>query len=499
MEVSPPVVNSVIPLCKVGQDDTGDKLIVLLEKCGEACRNVETRYLKSARARDPNARTALSVLPIFRDGRRGCFFDAASNTTFSARELITMLNSLSWGSSGRSLNTSSMSADDIENFHADLEQHTPILGAFLFGYPHLMPQMQGDALAQILLEARSNMPDGGITAVDLNGVPEGTFSLQVDGLRSVTSLRSDSVLGPALEHIDILHMNEEELCLLTGCTFRATADSVQEDNIVMLKAANLFLLCGVAIVLVTRGKQGCLVCCNDADRFRRSPALPISWADCTSKVGSFHFPKGTIINSNGAGDAFTSGFLVAAMLRHTGMTLPVKEDGERSVNNSIDSPPVTSPTQPKPVKKLSPYALYMQEHYVSLKAQLKGDKRAIFSRCHEMWESERADVKALYERRAQEENDDLEESGENSMLSMMSDMDHMDSGSKITTSYHIDALGTPRNTYMTNRSLNLDSAVHFATLIAARHIDVSTREQQHIDVSHLIERAVAFPSSMKEI
>jgi hypothetical protein len=28
----PPVVHSVVPLCKVGNDDTGDKLISLLEK-----------------------------------------------------------------------------------------------------------------------------------------------------------------------------------------------------------------------------------------------------------------------------------------------------------------------------------------------------------------------------------------------------------------------------------------------------------------------------------
>jgi sugar/nucleoside kinase (ribokinase family) len=33
--------------------------------------------------------------------------------------------------------------------------------------------------------------------------------------------------------------------------------------------------------------------------------------DCTVKVGSVQLPPGTVINGNGAGDAFTAGLLVA--------------------------------------------------------------------------------------------------------------------------------------------------------------------------------------------
>ena len=74
MQVTPPVVHSVIPLCKIGIDDTGNKLLSLLENSG-VCRNVDTRYTRIARQKDPSARTALAVLPIYKDGRRGCFFD----------------------------------------------------------------------------------------------------------------------------------------------------------------------------------------------------------------------------------------------------------------------------------------------------------------------------------------------------------------------------------------------------------------------------------------
>jgi hypothetical protein len=51
----------------------------------------------------------------------------------------------------------------------------------------------------------------------------------------------------------------------------------------------------------------------------------------------------------------------------------------------------------------------------------------------------------------------------------------------------------------TNRSLNLESAIQFASLVAAYHIDVSTRDRSHIDVSQLIARAMVFPSNLEEI
>ena len=180
MQVTPPAVHSVIPLCKIGDDDTGNKLVSLLENCGSACRNVSTKFMKAERDRDQEARTALAVLPIYQDGRRGCFFDAASNATFSAEQLIEMMNDLAAGSSSTHGPEPSGRSDSAPSL--------PIC-AFLFGYPHLLPMMQGEALAYIFSKARTFMEDGGVTALDLNGVPDTDYPSRTT-TRSVADLQS---------------------------------------------------------------------------------------------------------------------------------------------------------------------------------------------------------------------------------------------------------------------------------------------------------------------
>jgi myo-inositol-1-phosphate synthase len=512
MQVTPPVVSSIIPLCKVGMDGTGDKLISLLEDCGQACRNVETKYIKQVRQNDPNGRTALAVLPIYRDGRRGCFFDAASNGTFSAREMVEMIGKLASGTSGPTLNTTNMSTDDIESYHADLEQMTPIYGAFLFGYPHLLPRLQGEALVQVFLEARMTMIEGGIIVMDMNGVPACDFETEKNSpYRSLNDLMNDPVIGPALEHVDILHLNEEELCLLTGCEIDGTMEAKVSDEGAISEAVDLFLQCGVGVVLVTRGAKGSFVKCNTVERIRRSKMLPQSWADCVAKVSCADLAEGTVLNTNGAGDSFTAGFLVAAMLRHTGMTVPTIDTPIKEVP-MVMPPTRVPPPEKRPQqsslrgagvknKKLTPYTLYMREHYVSLKKQLKDDKKAIFTKCHEMWENEKDDVKALYERRAVEENED--ESTHTEMSSTVMDaLEDLDATTSYSNTYNTsfeNTVASPRNIYMTNRSLNLDSAVQFATLVAAYHIDISTRDKPHIDVSQLVERSLVVSTSVEEI
>ena len=133
--------------------------------------------------------------------------------------------------------------------------------------------IQGEALAQVLLEARSIMIEGGIIALDLNGVPEGTFHVEEGSLRSLSDLRNDPVIGLALEHVDIPHSNEDELCLLTGCELLGTPESKAEDEYTIATAVKLFLAAGVGVVAVTRGSKGSFVCCNNYERFRRTPML----------------------------------------------------------------------------------------------------------------------------------------------------------------------------------------------------------------------------------
>jgi hypothetical protein len=56
-----------------------------------------------------------------------------------------------------------------------------------------------------------------------------------------------------------------------------------------------------------------------------------------------------------------------------------------------------------------------------------------------------------------------------------------------------------KNVYMTNRALNLESAVQFASLVAAHHVDVSTRDELHIDVSRLSDRSLIIQEGLEEI
>ena len=255
MQATAPVVSAIIPLCMIGDDDSGNKLLKLLEECGSSCHNVDTRVVRSAQVHWEGLRTALSVLPIYRDGRRGCFFDAASNSTFTGKQLIDMLNDVYDG--------------EPCDQNSDIP---PVYGALLFGYPHLLPFMQGSNLAVVFSEARKIMVDGGIIVLDLNGVPDIQFSIS-GGLRNTYDLKKDSVIGPALEHVDLLHMNEDELALLTGCRLLDTIGSEQENEFAISKAVELFLSCGVAIVAVTRGDKGSYVACNNADRMSMTPSL----------------------------------------------------------------------------------------------------------------------------------------------------------------------------------------------------------------------------------
>jgi sugar/nucleoside kinase (ribokinase family) len=110
------------------------------------------------------------------------------------------------------------------------------------------------------------------TVADLNGVPPTSFSRK-EPLRHPQDLKNDAVIGAALEHVDILHMNQDELALLTGCRLKGTNEAEREDGFAIANAVNLFLRCGVAVVVVTRGKFGSYVACNSEERFRRCPML----------------------------------------------------------------------------------------------------------------------------------------------------------------------------------------------------------------------------------
>jgi sugar/nucleoside kinase (ribokinase family) len=497
MQVSPPVVSTVTPLCMVGNDDTGTKLLSLLERCGSASRNVDTRVIRNYRTKDPSSRTALAVLPIYQDGRRGCFFDAASNDQFTTERLLEMVQELSppnLKSKGVIVDTTGMSV--------------PIYGGLLFGYPHLLPHMRGHALARFFQQTRKILSGGGVIALDLNGVSRPESPIVMAGaFRSLNDLRNDRVIGPALEHVDILHLNEDELVLLTGCRVLNLVNSQEEDEFVVAKAVELFLQCGVAVVAVTRGSKGSYVACNNAERFERSPSLPASWSNCSVHMPAAILPKGTRLNTNGAGDAYTSGLLVASMLRHTGKifpdpTLPYDEGSSprKEQETFKASSQGRSNSSGSGGKKMTPYTLYMKENYVMLKQQCRDDKKAIFTRCHEMWESESDEVKGMYERMVREEYD---ETGSDVALSDTSLEGLRDMAAAYSSASRSNSSDNVRNPIerTENACLNIESAIQFAGLVAAYHIDTSTRDLSSLDLGNLLEASIVSlsPTSTNEI
>lgn len=455
MQITPPVISSVVPLCKIGFDNAGSTLLNFFEASGVSSKNIETKYIKNARNRDPNARTALAVLPIYQDGRRGCFFDAASNATFSASEMVEMM-------------------DDV------FQHEENSFGAFLFGYPHLLPMIQGEALAHVFSRARSLMENGGIVVLDLNGVPESEKEITPFGsLCSASSLASDPVIGPALSHVDILHLNEEELKNVT-CFSLGGDDQITDDKAISM-AASLFLQCGVAVVAVTRGKKGCYIKCNNEERFSSSKLLPSSWIDKEIKVEATVLPPGTQINSNGAGDAFTSGLLVAALLRHTGI-VDVRDGGESPTRQSVpvgDNVDSNSTSD----KKLTPYSVYMKENYMALKSLYADDKTLLFSRCNEMWEAEAEEVKDLYREKCEEEK---ERQLKGPILSP--DLDTSSRTIEPTVDLH-----------QANQPMNLETAAKFACLVAARHIDMSARDAKHLNINRIREESSVSSEGLEEI
>lgn len=140
---------------------------------------------------------------------------------------------------------------------------------------------------------------------------------------------------------------------------------------------------------------------------------------------------------------------------------------------------------------MTPYTLYMRENYVTLKQQCRDDKKAIFTKCHEMWEDESEEVKAMYERMVKEEYEVVGTNVETS-TSILSDTSLEAMDSNVLAASHDGGWGgvqfqTERTA---NASLNLESAVQFAGLVAAYHVDTDTRDLEHVDLGELLLNSI---------
>ena len=260
-------------LTKIGPDFAGETLMEFYRRAGASTQLV---------LKDEKSRTSMAVLPVFKNGKRGCFVNLACNNGFQADELLNRLD------------------DSIAQPSR----------AFLFGYPHLLPKMQGVALRKMLSAVRQKLSMDGersvIIGVDLNGV---------DGSDREAA---KSALIPALGEIDILHLNEDEASILS---FAANDDDVSSEhgisNNILHRIAS-FHDHGCAVVLLSLGSKGAFVSITPhAERLQKLASVNQSAAmkDWTPgikiRVPAFKISHGEV-NANGAGDALFSGFCLAA-------------------------------------------------------------------------------------------------------------------------------------------------------------------------------------------
>ncbi len=209
----------------IGTDALGDVLLELLHRFG-----VDTSLL----VRRDGVQTSASVLPIRPDGSRPAFHVVGANATYSASDAP-------WDA---------------------IAQATHLhLGAPEF--------MGGEEAAKILAFARAH---GVVTSADILAPGE----------------QAAGILGwiePALEHLDYLLPNDDQVLGLTGARE-------------LLAGCQALLERGVGCVAATCGADGALVV--EPDRAEGVPAFAVE-----------------VVDTTGCGDAFSAGFLRGLALGHS--------------------------------------------------------------------------------------------------------------------------------------------------------------------------------------
>jgi sugar/nucleoside kinase (ribokinase family) len=201
----------------IGDDALGDVILELLSGAG-----VDTSLL----VRREGVQTSASVLPIRPDGSRPAFHVVGANATYA-------------------------SAD------APFEQIAEVSHLHL-GAPEFMG---GAEAAKILVRAREH---GVVTSADLLAPGEQASAIL-------------DWIAPALEHLDYLLPNEEQVLGLTGAAE-------------LTEGARALLARGVGCVAATCGARGAVIV--DGHGVQRVPAFAVE-----------------VVDTTGCGDAFSAGFL----------------------------------------------------------------------------------------------------------------------------------------------------------------------------------------------
>jgi sugar/nucleoside kinase (ribokinase family) len=268
------------------------------------------------------ANTALAVVPIYRDGSRGCFVDLGANRVLSGERIVQSVAELLAGAK------LAHSADTKPTVLVHL------------AYPHLLPMLRGERLEELFREL--TIQAGLVNAAAV-------FSVDVNGATRDSGSSTDikkGALESILHHVDIFHANYEEACALldeqmivtretSGADLEAATSSaalvhcVREHGRRLLqrlkdrffnpaspeKSGDRLLVVGVTI-----GREGAWLVAGSRD--------DLQTFTCTQEqyIPPPSIPDQQRINANGAGDAFVAGlcfaYLRASRGRESGTQRP---------------------------------------------------------------------------------------------------------------------------------------------------------------------------------
>ncbi|CAN8075853.1 unnamed protein product [Agarophyton chilense] len=244
-------------LTLIGDDPHGKTLRDLLLET-----NVDVRGIQVS----AETCTSLAVLPLFIDGRRGCFVTLGANNVASAANLLprSVIDTL----------------------------FTKSLKVFHFGYPHLMPQLQGRALGELFERVREGAPHVLLT-LDLNGA-------------DTTETPGTPILLPALKYTAAIHANIDEACVITGLAAPSSGDTMSAH--VLKPIVTWFIDNGAGTACITCGKDGVFIAtrAEDNPEHRLSPHLEHG---VFVYKGAFTLTGDGPVNASGAGDAFMAGII----------------------------------------------------------------------------------------------------------------------------------------------------------------------------------------------
>ncbi|KAL7466822.1 hypothetical protein ACHAXS_010472 [Conticribra weissflogii] len=289
-------------LTKIGPDHAGNTLLEFYRKAGASTEMILV---------DSKVQTSMAVLPVFRNGKRGCFVNLACNDGFSAEELL-----------GRLKN----------QFHMNGSVISPPR-AFLFGYPHLMPKMQGENLRSMLEQVRQIYSkdienENEITSHD-DGRHRVLVGVDLNGVDGSDASAAREALFPALSSIDVLHLNEDEARVLSSSSSlqrddlnnendegHAETESEVDDESPITPQIQSQLQSmhrkGCPIILLSLGSQGSYISITpDPTRLGQlshSSSCASRWTPGMQvPVPAYTIGHGEV-NANGAGDALFAGF-----------------------------------------------------------------------------------------------------------------------------------------------------------------------------------------------